>query len=235
MKTYIWTIPTRLFHWLLTAGVVTAYILGETEGSLNLHSSIGYMVGVLILFRIIWGLVGPKYSHFADFPISPGKIKAFFKDMNLSKNASPGHNPLASLVMLAIILVTLVIVLSGIGILSAEKQGLFQFISFGNNEDLFGEIHEAAVTVLVILTIIHLIGNAVDFIFHRETGTLQSMFTGYKNAKGKSVVLNKTQIIIATLGIVAAMAIFPYSLANQNITDKENTEQNDEMEEEDDD
>jgi hypothetical protein len=61
------------------------------------------------------------------------------------------------------------------------------------------------------------------------------MFTGYKNAKGKSVVLSKTQIIIATLGIVAAMAIFPYSLSTQNITDKENTEQNDEMEEEDDD
>ncbi len=67
MKTYIWSWPTRIFHWLLVIGMVAAYLLAEEEELLNYHSAVGYMVGILILFRIIWGFAGPKYSGSAIF------------------------------------------------------------------------------------------------------------------------------------------------------------------------
>ncbi len=242
MKTYIWTLPTRLFHWLLLLGLVSTYILGETEGSLNLHSSIGYTIGILIIFRIIWGFFGPKHSHFRDFPISISLLKNFAKDMNQSKEASLGHNPLASIVMLGIIIVTLLVVLSGIATLSADGQGLFSFISFGNNEETFKEIHEVMVNILLFLTVLHLLGNVVDLITRPQTGTAKSMLHGYKNVKGENVTLNKFQIILATLGIVAALAIFPYSLKTQQLKDRsekseqfENGKDNNNEEDEDDD
>jgi len=53
MKTYIWSLPTRIFHWLLVIGMVAAYILSDDEALLNFHSSVGYMVGIVIIFRII--------------------------------------------------------------------------------------------------------------------------------------------------------------------------------------
>ena len=241
MKTYIWSLPTRIFHWLLVIGMVAAYILSDDDELLNFHSSVGYMVGILIIFRIIWGFFGPKYSRFTDFPIGLNSLKTFITDMKGSKSHSPGHNPAASIVMLGIILFTLLIVVSGILLLASEGQGLFSFVQSGLSEDTLKETHEIAVNIVIGLVIVHLIGNAVDFIFNNKVGILKSIFTGYKNIDGESVKLNSFQKILAAIGILAALAIVPYSINTQKIApEAENTEQQnqekgeDEAEEDDD-
>jgi len=218
MKTYIWSLPTRIFHWLLVIGMVTAYILSDDEELLNFHSSVGYMVGILIIFRIIWGFAGPKYSRFSDFPIGVGSLKTFATDMKGSKSKSPGHNPAASVVMIGIILFTLLIVISGILLLASEGQGLFAFMQTGLPEKTLKETHEIAVNIVIGLVILHLLGNIVDLIFNKKVGTLKSMFTGYKNIEGESIQLNSFQKIIAAIGILAALAIVPYSITTQKIT-----------------
>lgn len=234
MKTYIWSLPTRIFHWLLVIGMVAAYILSDDEALLNFHSSVGYMVGILIIFRIIWGFFGPKYSRFTDFPIGLNSLKTFITDMKGSKSHSPGHNPAASIVMLGIILFTLLIVVSGILLLASEGQGLFSFVQSGLSEDTLKETHEIAVNIVIGLVIVHLIGNAVDFIFNNKVGTLKSIFTGYKNIDGESVKLNSFQKILAAIGILAALAIVPYSINTQKIApEAENTEQQNQEKEED--
>lgn len=226
MKTYIWSLPTRLFHWLLVAGMVAAYLLGEEEELLSVHSAVGYAVGILIVFRIIWGFAGPKYSRFRDFPVGISSLKSFISDMKGSKNQSPGHNPAASLIMLGIIFFTLLIVISGTLLLASEGQGFFSSFSIGMSSDSLKEVHEIAVYIVIGLVIVHLLGNLVDFIFHKETGTLQSIFTGYKNIEGESVKLTSFQKILAAIGIILALAIIPYTLLNQKIDPKnEGTEQ----------
>ncbi len=226
MKTYIWSLPTRIFHWLLVIGLVAAYILSDDDELLNFHSSVGYMVGILIIFRIIWGFVGPKYSKFNDFPIGVNSLKKFAANMKESKSQSPGHNPAASVVMLGIILFSLIIVVSGILLLASEGQGLFAFIQTGLSEDSLKETHEIAVNILIGLVIAHLLGNIVDFIFNKKAGTLTSMFTGYKNIDAEGIKLNSFQKIFATIGLLAALAIVPYSITTQKITpEAENLEQ----------
>jgi cytochrome b len=235
MKTYIWSLPTRIFHWLLVIGMVAAYIVAEEEELLNLHSSFGYVVGILIIFRIIWGFAGPKYSRFSDFPIGISAMKSFFTDMKNSKSHSAGHNPAASLVMLGIIFLSLIIVVSGTLLLASEGQGLFAFIQTGMTEDTLKGIHEIAVNIVIGLVILHLLGNLVDFIFNKKAGTLQSIFTGYKNIEGESVKLNSFQKILATVGILSALAMFPYSQINQNIDVKSENKEQQSKEEEDED
>jgi cytochrome b len=235
MKTYIWTLPTRIFHWLLVIGMVAAYIVAEEEELLNLHSSIGYVVGILIIFRIIWGFAGPKYSRFSDFPIGISAMKSFFTDMKKSKSHSAGHNPAASLVMLGIIILSLIIVVSGTLLLASEGQGLFAFIQTGMSEDTLKGIHEIAVNIVIGLVILHLLGNLVDFIFNKKAGTLQSIFTGYKNIEGESVKLTSFQKILAAVGIISALAIFPYSQINQKIDAKSENKEQQSKEEEDED
>jgi len=226
MKTYLASLPTRIFHWLLVIGMVAAYIVAEEEELLHLHSSIGYVVGILLLFRIIWGFAGPKYSRFSDFPLGITALKSFFTDMKKSKSESPGHNPAAALVMLGIILLGMLIVVSGSLLLGSKGQGFFSSVSIGLSSGSLKEIHEILVNVVIALVIFHLLGNLVDFVFNRKVGTLQSMFTGYKNIEGESIKLNSFQKILATVGIVSAIAIFPYSQINQKIDVKsENKEQ----------
>jgi cytochrome b len=232
MKTYIWSLPTRIFHWLLVIGMITAYILSEEEELLNFHSSVGYMVGILIIFRIIWGFVGPKHSKFRDFPIGVNSLKTFVTDMKGSKSHSPGHNPAASVVMLGIIFFTLLIVVSGILLLASEGQGLFAFLQTGLSEGTLKETHEIAVNIVIGLVIIHLLGNTIDFIFNNKVGTLKSMFTGYKNIEGESIQLNSFQKIIAAAGIIAAVAIVPYSVSTQKITAETEKQENQNQEHE---
>lgn len=235
MKTYIWSIPTRLFHWLLATGLVAAYFLGEEEELLNIHSSIGYSIGILIIFRIIWGMIGPRYSRFRDFPIRLNSLRSFFMDMKKSKSGHNGHNPAASIVMIGIILTALLIVISGTLLMASEGNGFFIFLNPAISPDILKETHEALVNVLIVLVILHLLGNLVDFIFNRRSGTLKSIFTGYKNLDGNGIRLNSFQVIIATLGIVSALAILPYSIKYQKIYNTvENKETLKESNEEDD-
>jgi cytochrome b len=218
MKTYIWSLPTRIFHWLLVIGMVAAYILSDEEELLNFHSSVGYMVGILIIFRIIWGFAGPKYSRFSDFPIGMNSLKNFATDMKGSKSHSPGHNPAASIVMMGIILFSLMIVVTGILLLASEGQGLFAFIKIGLSEDILKETHEISVNIVIGLVIAHLLGNLVDFISNKKAATLLSMFTGYKNIDAEGIKLTSFQKFIAAIGILAALAIVPYSIVTQKLT-----------------
>ena len=151
MKTYIWGLPTRAFHFLLVIGLIAAYTLGQTEYSLNLHTAFGYFVGILILFRIIWGVVGPKYSRFTDFPIRPKSLIAFFKSMTDPDKQYIGHNPLASVVMLGIIIMTLATVFTGMMTFSSFGYGFIKNLNFGIDPEKMKEIHEISINIFAKL------------------------------------------------------------------------------------
>lgn len=224
MKTNIWSKPTIIFHWLLVIGMVGAYILAESEGLLNVHTAFGYMVGVLLLFRIIWGLIGPKYSRFSDFTFSLKKLKDFFLNMKEAKKAYPGHNPLASWIMIGIILVAVFVVVSGILILAAKGQGFFAFISVTADAHVFEEMHEVSVNILLILVIVHIVGLIINKIFHTDYGTLTSMFSGSKNINGENVKLNFFQLSFSWILILIAIVAFAYTVGFQKIKEHEHGE-----------
>ena len=234
MKTYIWTIPTRLVHWSLAIGLVIAYILGGEESSLNLHTALGYFVVSLVLFRIIWGLIGPKYSKFSDFPISPKSIKLFFFKTKESKTTNKGHNPLASIIMLLIYINILAVGCTGMLTLAGEGQGFLSSFWVINNSELYEELHEVFVNVLIVLVSLHLLGILTDVIFHRENGTLLSIFTGYKNLDGESVKLNIMQKVYAFIWILFPFMLLIYTINFQNVTENEKNSKYEQYEEDDD-
>jgi cytochrome b len=237
MKSLIWGLPTRLFHWLLAIGFIAAYILGESEEARSLHFAFGALVGTLIFFRLIYGLFGPKYSHFRDFPIGIKNQKEFIKSFSDKTKTWAGHNPAASLIMLGIFLVGLACSLSGF-LMYASENGLF---SLGLDDDAFGEAHEVLANLFLFLVIIHLAGIFVDLVFHPRNGTLQSIFTGYKNVEGTNQQISGPHKIFSVIWFIVPFIFFylAYGLQVKNENGKEEhnsdrTEQH-ESEEEDDD
>ncbi len=69
----MWDPLVRIFHWSLVASFTVAYLSGEGE-VLGLHAWSGYIIGGLILFRLLWGVVGPRYARFTDFVFTPATI-----------------------------------------------------------------------------------------------------------------------------------------------------------------
>ncbi|MBU3014221.1 cytochrome b/b6 domain-containing protein [Poseidonibacter lekithochrous] len=205
-KSYIWSIPTRLFHGLFVFFILLAYITAEEDNLLNYHAIIGYAILILLGFRIIWGLFGPKYSKFKDFPISINRVKEFISNIFNSEQKFVGHNPLASYVMIAIFITIFLIIITGsltLGI--QEGKGIFSHLnsSMFKEMELFEEIHETLSTLLILLIIAHLGGIAFDKLFHGEHETLNSIFNGYKKTKTQeSIKLNIFQKFIAMIFLV---------------------------------
>jgi cytochrome b len=207
MKSYIWALPTRIFHWLLAISFTIAYILSDFENLINLHFAFGALVGTLIIFRLVYGIIGPKYSQFKDFPMGITNQIEFLKNLKSRMNLYAGHNPAASVIMILILLVGLCCSLSGYSLYSAENGNMI----FGMNEEFLEEAHEILANTFLVLVGIHLLGIITDTIIHKSNSSLISIFTGYKNVNATNVQLNAFQKIFSVLWFIVPLLMFIYA------------------------
>jgi cytochrome b len=222
MKTYIWSVPTRIYHWLTFIGITGALIFTINDEYLNFHTASGYLVFVLSLFRLIWAFWGPKYSVIRDFRMNLKSIKVFFQNFSSQHSQYLGHNPLASVVMTGIIILVPLTCLSGLFTLASEGLAPFNFLILSKSE-LYKEIHEIFVTFLIIIIAFHLIGIVTEIFFSGSLGTLKSMFTGFKNIEGESVKLNVSQKVISMIFILIAVFLFITGATQQHFPKEEKT------------
>jgi cytochrome b len=213
---YVWTLPTRIFHWLLVLFITAAFVSAEEDAWLLWHVAFGFAAGVLVLYRVVWGFAGPEHSHFRDFDLNPASLKRYLLTLFKPARHYVGHNPAASFALVGIIAVTMLLALSGLltyGI--QEDRGLFAFLhgTFFREMELFEELHEALGTLLYLLIAAHVGGVLFDRLLHPSEGTLGSIFNGYKNLEGAGARLNLFQKLLAVVGIGAALAALVYLLA----------------------
>jgi cytochrome b len=104
-KIRVWDLPTRLFHWALALLVIAAVVFEKIGGDIIVwHFRCGYAVLTLVLFRVLWGLVGARYARFSSFRCKPADIAAHVSDLKADKTEDRvGHNPLGSLSILAML------------------------------------------------------------------------------------------------------------------------------------
>lgn len=117
----VWDLPTRLFHWLLLAAVVGLFITGKVGGNLvAVHMWLGLAVGALLLFRLVWGLVGGRWSRFSSFVRGPAAVLRYLRGQPQPGDwFHVGHNPLGAGSVLAMLAVLAVQV--GTGLVSDDE------------------------------------------------------------------------------------------------------------------
>jgi len=115
VKTRIWDLPTRLFHILLMLCVAGLVITGNNgDSAMVMHFYLGYAVLTLLLFRVIWGIVGGHWSRFINFIPSLQSLIHYLRNFR-SRDTKPsvGHNPLGAISVLAFLIVLFLQGLSG--------------------------------------------------------------------------------------------------------------------------
>jgi cytochrome b len=112
----VWDLPTRLFHWLLAGCVVGSVVSAKIGGNAAIwHFRLGYVVFGLLVFRLLWGWVGGRWSRFASFWPTPGRIARYLRGTpHPGERLDVGHNPLGSLSVLAMLAVLAVQVATGL-------------------------------------------------------------------------------------------------------------------------
>jgi cytochrome b len=109
----VWDLPTRLFHWLVAAGVVVLWFTGRAGGdAMHWHAWTGYVVGTLLLFRLAWGFTGGYWSRFTSFRPS---VRDAARYLRSGPSWGPGHNPLGAWSIYAMLALLLVQVVTGLG------------------------------------------------------------------------------------------------------------------------
>ncbi|NOZ36766.1 MAG: cytochrome B [Gammaproteobacteria bacterium] len=178
----IWDPLVRLFHWSLVLAFAIAYF--TEEDLLDLHVWAGYVVLGLILFRIFWGFVGPRYAQFKNFIYSRDVIKAYITDIfALRAKRYLGHNPAGGAMIILLIICLLLTTFSGLAIYGIEKHAgpLAPMLGHlgGFWKDAAEEIHEFFANFTLILVFAHVGGVIFESRLHEEN-LVKAMFTGYK-------------------------------------------------------
>lgn len=176
----VWDPLVRIFHWSLAAGFLVAFI---TEDELMwLHSNAGYLVLGLVLFRLVWGLVGTRHARFSDFMKSPGEAIAYLKQ--LSRLKAPhylGHNPAGG--WMIITLLALLLVTSGSGLLAWGAEGAGPLAGMAIPlPRLWEEAHEFFANLTLLAVLLHLVGIMAGHLLQGER-LVQAMITGYKDRR----------------------------------------------------
>lgn len=101
----VWDLPTRLFHWVLALCVVGSFVTGLVGGNaLVWHMRLGYTIFTLLAFRILWGVVGGRWSRFASFVYTPGSLLRYLRRRSRpDEHHEVGHSPLGALSVFALL------------------------------------------------------------------------------------------------------------------------------------
>ena len=94
----VWDLPTRAFHWGLAACVIASITSAWIGGNAMVwHMRLGYGVFTLLAFRLVWGLVGGRWSRFASFTYAPATVVRYLRGGSRpGDHHEVGHNPLGA-------------------------------------------------------------------------------------------------------------------------------------------
>jgi cytochrome b len=121
MPVRVWDLPTRLFHWALAACVLGSVVSAKIGGNAMVwHFRLGYVVFGLLAFRLLWGLVGGRWSRFASFMYAPATLWRYLRGRaRPGEHLDVGHSPLGALSVFA--LLALLAVQVGTGLVADDE------------------------------------------------------------------------------------------------------------------
>ena len=180
-KIRVWDLPTRLFHWALVACIVGLTVTGYTGGgAMEWHARIGYAVLTLLLFRLVWGLVGGHWSRFSNFIYSPRSVMNYLRG-----RAHPdhliGHNPLGAGSVFAMLAVLLAQIATGlVGDDEIAFTGpLNRFVQSSQGLAATWYHKRVGQWLLLALVLLHL-GAVLYYLVRRKDNLIQPMIGGDK-------------------------------------------------------
>ena len=191
-KIKVWDAPVRVFHWLLVLSFAGAYLSAESESWRLLHVTLGYTLGGLVAFRLVWGLVGTRYARFANFVRGPQAVLTYLRSLRKGQPQHHlGHNPAGAVAIVLLLLASVAVVGSGWAI----------YNDVGG--EWLSELHDIAANSMLLVVAIHVAGVLAASRLHREN-LVRAMVTGQKNGAPADGI-RRTRAALAVLLVLAVL------------------------------
>ena len=216
-KVRVWDLPTRIFHWALVVGVLCLVISGLIGGNAMVwHFRFGYTVLALLLFRVVWGLVGGRWSRFGAFIYAPQSVISYLKG-NGKPEHSVGHSPIGAGSVFAMLGILLAQV--GTGLLSDDEIAfagpLTRFVSNATIGLATNYHKNIGKWLLLVLVLLHI--GAILFYLWRKHNLVYAMVHGDKELviamPSSRDDASSRAAAVALFGVCAAFVAWIASLA----------------------
>ncbi|MCZ8183086.1 MAG: cytochrome b/b6 domain-containing protein [Beijerinckiaceae bacterium] len=185
-----WDWPTRAFHWLLVSLILSAWLSFELanrigDPTLKWHRWNGYAILVLLVFRLIWGVVGSSTARWASFVRGPGAMLRYGLGMMRGEKARYlGHNPVGTAMIL--ILLAAVGMQAMLGLFALEHNeitaGPLKRLISDETAKVITDLHVRGFNIIIAFAVIHVLANAGYGMMTGEP-LIQAMVTGKKPAE----------------------------------------------------
>lgn len=177
----VWDIWVRLFHWSLATAVAFQLLSGLTGWQFfDWHRTGGEVVLALVLFRLMWGLLGSANARLGALVRSP--VAAFHHLGELARRNVPPerrHNAAGSWAVLALLLMLGVQAVTGM--LIADEDEFVEGAWYGAVDEAMSErlyrVHHVNAELLEALVVVHVTMIALYFFWARRD-LLLPMITG---------------------------------------------------------
>lgn len=199
----VYDLPTRLFHWLFSGLFLLSFVIAQTVDDESVifiyHMLSGLMLGGLVVWRILWGLVGSKHARFSGFNLNPVHLKDYFLGiLSGSKKRWLGHNPASSCAAVTMFALALGLAITG-------------YLMSTGNKETFEDIHEFMANTFIVVVVLHVAGIILHSLRHQDAIAL-SMVDGKKEAPAGSASIPSSRpfaaVMLLALVISAGLYLF---------------------------
>jgi cytochrome b len=197
----VWDAFVRVGHWLLVAAFFVAYF--TEDDLLTTHVWAGYVVGAVVLLRVVWGFVGPEYARFVNFAYGPVKVFRYLGGLVRGQvDRYVGHSPAGGAMVMLLLISVAATVWSGLTVYAYDRsagplapllvggtvaaEGASPVVPAAGDpvrqesaEDFWEEMHEFFANFTLALVVLHVAGVLLASYVHREN-LVRAMVTGYK-------------------------------------------------------
>ena len=179
----VWDMPTRIFHWTLVVYVVSSVISAYQGGDAMVwHFRLGYAVFALLAFRVIWGLVGGRWSRFRSFVYAPSTIRRYLRgETGAHEHHDVGHSPLGAFSVFG--LLALLAAQVGTGLFADDDISntgpLIKYVSGATSHALTTWHRLFGQWLIIGLVVLH-IGAIVFYLVRKKRNLVRPMISGDK-------------------------------------------------------
>jgi cytochrome b len=178
-EVYVWDPFVRVFHWTVVAAFAVAYL--TEDDLLTVHVWAGYVVGALVVARIIWGFVGSPHARFSDFVYAPATAFSYVRELLRFRGPRyVGHSPGGGTMVIVLLTFLAATVATGLVVYGGDQQaGPLAGMFSTDFAESFEDVHEVIANITLALIFFHVSAVVLASFVHHEN-LVRAMVTGYK-------------------------------------------------------
>ena len=190
-KILVWDWPVRIGHWLLVILFALTWLTGDSEDLRLVHAALGGALVGILLFRLLWGLIGSTHARFTSFVQGRQAVLDYVASLLVGpfgsqESAYAGHNAAGGWAILALLALGLLTGASGWVVYQGEAW------------EGFGEVHEFLASAMLGVALLHVVGVAASSLAHGEN-LIGAMFSGYKLGRPGEAIANAHPLAVPIL------------------------------------